>query len=364
MADVSLRSGLEYDRDLLRTAIEDMVAATGGWPASLQEGARVLLKVNMLSAKPPEKAITTHPEVVGALAELLMEKGCSVAVGDSPGGAIKGVERYWRSCGYLDLANELGLKLVNFEASGSVKRTVGGSRYHIAKPLFDYDAIINLCKFKTHTLCRLTNAVKNAFGAVPGLGKAIIHSHAVRPRDFAVHLVNIYSLVKFDLVVMDAVLCMDGRGPSTDGNPRWAGLLGVARDSVVLDMVMSKLVGLQPEELDTTKEARKQNLGKPWADIVVDGSHDLRDFRIPRTAFYNLVPSFVGSVLRSLMKKVPSSNENCTGCGFCAQSCPAGAIAIVDGRARMDKRQCILCLCCHELCPENAVTVADPLRRR
>jgi uncharacterized protein (DUF362 family)/NAD-dependent dihydropyrimidine dehydrogenase PreA subunit len=328
-------------------------------------GASVLLKVNMLSAKEPERAITTHPEVVAAMTMLLQEEGCRVMVGDSPGGAVKGIERYWRRCGYLEIADELGIELVNFESSGSEEITVGGSRYNLARPLFDADVLINMCKFKTHGICRLTNAVKNAFGAVPGLGKAVIHSHAVRPAALARKVVDIYSAVPFSLHVMDAILAMDGKGPSTDGSPRLDGILGVSSDGVMLDMVMAQLTGMGALKLRTNRAALERGLGKSLEDISVLGMEEcsLTDFRVPRENFYNLLPPFLGDLARFLFKRPPSSGENCNGCGVCAEACPAEAIEIVGGRAVMNRRKCIMCLCCHELCPQRAIRVKMPFER-
>ena len=364
--DVVLRSGFKnYDRTALIDNLGEMIDLAGGWPQSVVPGAGVLLKVNMLSAKSPQRAITTHPEVVAAVAVLLQREGCRVAVGDSPGGAVKGVQRYWKNCGFSDVADELGIELVNFEKAGSVEVSLDDRTYNIAKPVIDADVLINMCKFKTHGLCRLTNAVKNAFGAVPGLGKAILHSHGMRPADFAEILVDIYTIVDFDLHVMDAILAMDGKGPSTDGTPRWDGILGVARDGVCLDVVMTGLAGLNPAKLRTSRVALERGLGLIPEKIEISGREDcaLENFRIPGESFYNFLPSFLGGIARYFFKRPPEATDSCIGCGICMEGCPVDAITITGGKAVMNRRKCIMCLCCHELCPEHAVKIRIPLSR-
>ncbi len=363
--DVVVRDGLYgRSREGLAGVLEEMVLLAGGWPDSAAPGARVLLKVNMLAAKSPERGITTHPDVVAAVGLLLRDRGCRVFVGDSPGGAVKGVERYWRNCGYLDMCRETGLELVNFESSGSREVSVRGRSYHVALPVLEgFDLRINLCKFKTHSYCRITCAVKNSFGIVPGLGKAVLHTRSPRPRDLAVNIVDLYEAARFGLHVCDALIALDGRGPSTDGRPRPDGVLAVARDGVCMDAALCSMAGLPPRELDTTRIALERGLGKPPEDISVDGPRVFRDFDIPGKSWLNRVPPFLGTVARKLLRVAPRSNDRCTGCGFCARSCPVNAIEIRNGRAVMRKGRCIMCLCCHELCPENAVEIRLPLLR-
>ncbi len=47
----------------------------------------------------------------------------------------------------------------------------------------------------------------------------------------------------------------------------------------------------------------------------------------------------------------------CTGCGDCIAACPTGAIALVDGRARIDEATCVKCGSCADACPQGAITM-------
>ena len=45
----------------------------------------------------------------------------------------------------------------------------------------------------------------------------------------------------------------------------------------------------------------------------------------------------------------------CTGCGACVEVCPVGAVALVDGKARVDEELCTGCGACVDACPEGAI---------
>lgn len=365
MNDVVIEDGFRgYCVKNLKTSINRMVEETGGWPRGTSTGDLVLLKVNMLSAKHPSRGITTHPAVAAAVASLLMERGCGVEIGDSPGGAVKGVRRYWDKCGFQSAADVTGAKLISFEASGSKRVSIHGREYDVALPVLErYDCRINLSKFKTHAHTRMTNSLKNSFGIVPGFGKAMLHMRSPRPKDLAVNIVDLFEIADFSLNITDGILCMDGRGPSTDGRRRHEGFMALSKDGVSLDMVLSQMSGLPWEQLDSSREARKRGLGKPFREISVKGSHHFEEFQIPGPSYLNHIPRWLGSLARVLLRRAPTTNSRCTGCGVCQRACPAGAIEIRNGRAFMKKGKCIMCLCCHEMCPENAVELKLPLGR-
>ena len=53
-------------------------------------------------------------------------------------------------------------------------------------------------------------------------------------------------------------------------------------------------------------------------------------------------------------KKISLEN-NCIGCGLCAQKCPVAAIKMVDGKPVWTKNQCVMCLGCLHRSPKFAI---------
>ena len=191
--------------------------------AFVRPGERVLLKPNMLSAKAPEKAVTTHPEVLRGVIELVKEAGGIPLVGDSPG--IGGFRRVAEKSGILRVIEETGAEPVEFAETVEVAGQGVFRRFEIARPYMEADRIINIAKLKTHEMMTMTCAVKNLFGAVVGTGKAAWHLKAGADRGmFARMLLEIYLLRRPDLNIVDAITAMEGNGPGS-GDPRHVGLL-------------------------------------------------------------------------------------------------------------------------------------------
>lgn len=51
-------------------------------------------------------------------------------------------------------------------------------------------------------------------------------------------------------------------------------------------------------------------------------------------------------------------NENCMGCGVCAEVCALEAISIIDGRAMINQELCVECGMCADICPLEAIEPA------
>jgi uncharacterized protein (DUF362 family)/Pyruvate/2-oxoacid:ferredoxin oxidoreductase delta subunit len=361
---VAVLSCSSYDPAILQIKIAEALNLLGGLDKYVRPGMKVLLKPNLLSAKEPSRAITTHPEIVAAVAREVRKLGADVKVGDSPGGAKRGVRRVWENTGMLAMAEREKIELVNFEAGGVVRFKVRDRQYFLAKEAVEADLIINLPKLKTHILTLMTGGVKNMFGLIPGFRKGEYHKEAPRPDDFAQIVVDILSLRPPALTILDAILSMEGDGPSS-GSPRWTNLILASPDPVAVDAVASEIIGLIPNQVPTTRIASDSGLGIGWAEaleILGENLNEVRipDFKLTSNRKMELLPAVLTKFLGQYIWVRPAiEGKSCNSCNVCASSCPTGALQASENHAtpHFDYKTCINCWCCHELCPSKSVYV-------
>ncbi|UCH08153.1 MAG: DUF362 domain-containing protein, partial [Deltaproteobacteria bacterium] len=108
MAEVSIRKATYSG-----PGIEELLEPLGGMEHFVKRDEKVLLKVNLLSAKEPEKAVTTHPEFVRAVAQAVRKAGGSPRIGDSPGGMFsqRSLSKAYQRSGLEALAHEENIPL-------------------------------------------------------------------------------------------------------------------------------------------------------------------------------------------------------------------------------------------------------------
>lgn len=361
---VALVRAESYERESLDQAVGQALTHLGGLKRFVQPGMKVLLKPNLLSAKAPERAITTHPEFVAAVGRAVKALGARVIIGDSPAGAEKGIDRLWLNCGLTAIAQRDGFELINFEMSGSRPVTVGGQVYYIAKPVLEAGLIISLPKLKTHVLTLMTGGVKNTFGCIPGFRKGLYHKEAPKPQLFARVLVDIFSAVRPALTVMDAIVAMEGDGPSS-GRPRQIGLVAASEDAVALDAVMAAVMGLNPDRVHTTRFAGERGLGESRLSHIKTLGESIQDvravgFKLTSNTKMELIPKFgYDFVSRFIWQRPMIDDVTCTQCQACVESCPTGAMVAVgpSDTPAFKEDLCINCWCCHEICPSKAVGI-------
>ncbi len=364
-ARVAIVRARDYAPARLRGTVERALNLLGGPERCIPRGARVFVKVNLLSPpSPPERAIVTHPAFAEAVLTLLREITPYITVGnDVDGPESFEVTRYHRIC------NRLGVDLINLRERGFVEVGVEGAllaKVYVAKA----DVLVNLPKLKTHVLTRFTGAVKNLYGIIPAGLRKKLHGDHPDPGEFCQVLVDILSVARPALTVMDAVVAMEGAGPA-NGTPRDLGLVIVGADAVNVDAVAQLIIGLDPF-VGTTHSAHVRGLGigdPAEIEIVGEVIAAVRpeDFRLPPAVgefMGRLPPTLTRWIVGHLQARPVAIRGRCMSCGACVRACPVGAARLRGGTARIDRRSCIRCMCCHEACRYGAIElVTDPLGR-
>ncbi|MBQ6116380.1 MAG: DUF362 domain-containing protein [Oscillospiraceae bacterium] len=374
--DIALTPCRSYERQEVEQALAEALEATGGLDF-VRPGMTVALKVNLVTAMKPDRAATVHPEVVRALAAELVCRGAKVIVGDSPGGVFTApyVRLVYDVCGMTAAAAEAGALLNDdfTQAEADFPAAARARRFPYTAWLGKVDAIIDVCKLKTHGMMGMSCAVKNFFGAIPGTKKPEFHYQYPRTEDFAHMLVDLYEYFAPRLCVCDAVVAMEGNGP-TQGTPRPMGCLLVSRSGHLLDRTAAGLIGLGTEDVPTLRAAAERGLlpAEPavYGDPAVFAVPDFRT--VPTQAavnFHILGGGPLGRLSDRVMERVLTARPRltaslCVGCGKCAGVCPAEAISMVQGRPSIRRDKCIRCFCCQEFCPVGAMRVGrHPLAR-
>ena len=365
----------EYDEEKIYSLLKQGLDLLGGVEALIPKEAKILLKPNLLKKAEVEKAVITHPVVVGAFARILRENGYEhIVLADSCGhGTTQAVIRGTGMDTYLEKYH-----IPAIDYSEGVKTAypqgIQAKEFILPKELLDQDCVISLSKMKTHALERITGAVKNSYGFVYGFHKAKGHTQYPSADSFARMLIDLNKCVAPKLYVMDGIVAMEGNGPGS-GDPVPMNVMLMSTDPVALDSVFSCLIYLKPEMVPTNYQGEKMGLGT-WKEekitlMAPDGEISMADavkrygnpdFNVDRTEVRKNIWTRMAGALKIFQKKPYIEADKCVRCGICVQSCPVPGKA-VDFRKGKDKppvydyRKCIRCFCCQEMCPKKAIKV-------
>lgn len=367
--DVAVVRCKTYDVEAVKPALEEALNAVNGLDF-VMPGMKIIIKPNLVSFKKPDAAATTHPALLEALVEMLLARGADVTIGDSPGGphSLPLLNRVYAATG-MDRVEKLGAKLnrnmnektVDFP-EGKVLKNFTYTEY-----LDEADAIIDFCKLKSHGMLGMSAAVKNLFGTIPGLKKPEVHYKFQNDAEFADMLVDLNEYFKPRLAICDAVVGMEGNGP-TAGTPRQIGAIIASKSTYYADVVGAELIGMNIDGLPTLQAAYERGFA-PASSKNLRVYGDIRaltvdDFKAPPVRGLSFMRK--GNVLHFISKaalehKPALKRRHCIGCGECARMCPAKAIEMKNKKPHINREKCIRCFCCQEFCPRAAMVVHRPL---
>lgn len=371
MFDVSIYPCDCYEKEAVKDALVAVLEPIGGLDF-IKEGMTVAIKANLVHASKPEKAVVAHPVLVSELTKLLLERGAKVIVGDSPGGLYNAavLRSVYHSTGMTAVEEAGGLLNRDFSQE-EVSYPEGQvlKKFPFTSWLRQADVIINVCKLKTHGMMGMSCAAKNLFGVIPGTAKPEFHFRYPNHADFARMILDIDDYVAPSLAICDAVVGMEGNGP-TAGVPRQIGCLLASKSMHKLDLAAAKIIGLTKENVPTLEAAYERGyIPEVAEDLSIAG--DINAFLI--SDFDNIATDESGLFQpkknkgfkrlvwtiaeKALASKPKVEKKDCIGCGKCRDLCPAKAIVIKHKKAVIYRKDCIRCFCCQEFCPVSAMVV-------
>ncbi|MDO9549250.1 MAG: DUF362 domain-containing protein [Candidatus Marinimicrobia bacterium] len=365
-----------YTRENVQKAVRTGLELIGGLSTVFSNNEQqLLLKPNALSAKTPDKCVTTHPEVFRAVAQVLQESSFKLSYGDSS--AVGKISSVFAKIGIKPVADALSIPLADFENERIVSFPEGHriKQFKLVNAVSDCDAIVSLPKLKTHNLTRMTGAVKNQFGCILGFSKPEFHVKLPDAQHFSEMLVDLNHLLKPKLFVMDAIQSMEGNGPGS-GDPVDTGLLLFSTDPVAMDSVACLIMNIQPDRVLTNKIGAETGLGNCDINrirIVGDDWHQFvrKDFNIFRGPQIENGSSWKYRLARKLLTSKPVIDPKlCRKCNVCIEQCPVVPKALFwknENRSCppvYDYQKCIRCYCCQEVCPHGAISARMPLFRK
>lgn len=368
-----------YDEELVYESMKAGITMLGGIDKFVKPEEKILVKPNFLSPAEEDKSIVTHPSIIKGMLRLLNENGyTNVKYGDSPGHGT-----CHAAAGKIGLneSNTYGAVLADMSEEVTVDFPEGKTckEFHYCKEVVEADAIIGLCKMKTHMLERVTGAVKNMYGLVCGFRKAAGHVKFPNDGIFARAVADIHRSTPQRLHVMDGIIAMEGNGPAS-GVPTPMNVLLFSADPVALDTVFCHLIYLDPKFVPTNVQGADMGIGQMDDDKIeiiigsVDGNLSVVEkaelqeklgnekFDVARAVPKKTVLERFSVLSKRFGRRPAIDASKCIKCGICVNHCPVPekAVNFKNGKSAppvYDYNKCIRCYCCQEMCPQKAIYV-------
>lgn len=204
----------------------------GGIKTVVKQGHRVLIKPNMSFARTPEAASNTHPDVVAAVAAMCKEAGAArVMILDhtlAPGKACTRMSGIGPACRSIDANMVQTINSPSLYRQVDIKNAKSLTRTDVVKEALKADVLIAVPKAKSHSATGVSLSMKGMMGLIYNRG--IMHR-----LDLNETIVDLASLLKADLTVIDGSTVLTTGGPGGPGKVVRKDTIIASKDMVAAD---------------------------------------------------------------------------------------------------------------------------------
>ena len=258
-------------------AVRRAVDLIGGIEAFVKPGDKIVIKPNLTTALPSDTGLTTDPQVVEALINLCMERNpAEIIIAEGSGGAE--TKLAFERCGYSWLAEKYSVELIDLNKSRTriVDLPEGKFLRQLAVPevILESDILINVPKFKLRKNWA-TLSIKNLLGVLPGKGRFSGEVWTPEGKWFGpegekkrVHENLTEGLVDINTVIRPSLTVMDGIIASYEYKPLRLGVILASRDRLALDVVATKIGGLDYAKVAYLRRAAERGIGEADIDKI------------------------------------------------------------------------------------------------
>ncbi|MFB0563131.1 MAG: DUF362 domain-containing protein [Candidatus Lokiarchaeia archaeon] len=237
----------------IETTVRKGIDLIGG--IDVDRGDQIVIKPNVAYHKDIYGNINTDLRVLDAVIRVAKEHSNNVLVVETDSTSNPAEIRMEQS-GTMGIVRKNNVSFLNLTHDEIVDVEVNKQKIRLPKTVLDAPYFINVPKLKTHELTVITVALKNLYGLLPEKSKAAFY-HSIL--DEIIPLINL--ALRQDLIVVDGIIGMEGRGPIV-GTPVEMNVILCGRDPVTVDSVAAHIMGFKPEKIKTIVRTHRGGMGE------------------------------------------------------------------------------------------------------
>ncbi|MEA3479778.1 MAG: DUF362 domain-containing protein [Bacteroidota bacterium] len=247
------------------SSIELLLAPLGGIRRFVKSGNSVGILVNSPWVHP---GTYTSPDVTLAFVKLAKDAGAEEIVCFKPAR-----EGYWEESRYYEEMKDLiaEIKYADERTNVAVPKGVDLHEIEVFKAFMDIDTFVNIPVAKHHNGTIYSGTLKGLMGVTSSKTNRFMHSPDgeytySKERYLSQCIADLSTVRKPDLCLIDAIECCTENGPRGPGQTVKPNKLVAGIDPVATDVYAAKLMGFEPNEIQTFKFAAAQGVGN--ADLA------------------------------------------------------------------------------------------------